>query len=431
MAKAHSNNLIKTHALKGVAIDKTKPMSSLKLIGPFVQLLTMDNLPLRGKLSDDQLEIILNGGILHSDGKILAIGNFETLKKNNPDAEIHFLEGDYICLPGMIDVHTHICWAGSRANDYAMRLAGKTYLEIAQAGGGIWDTVQKTRAASVEELADITAQRAEKLYAQGVTTIEVKSGYGLSVEDELKMLEAIKRANEKTRAKLVPTCLAAHIKPKDFAGTEREYLEHIVQHLLPEIKKRNLANRVDIFVEKGAFSVSDARYYLPEARKMGFDAVIHGDQFSNDTAQLASEMQAVSIDHLEYADENEIRVLAQSNVIPVALPGASLGLGERFAPARKLLDAGCSLVIASDWNPGSAPMGNLITQVAILGAYEKLAMAETWAALTCRAAAALRRDDIGVLKAGNKADFTIFETNNFKEILYRQGSVKPQMMVHG
>lgn len=390
-----------------------------RLSGPFTQLLTMDNLPLRGKISDDQLEIIPNGGILHKNGKILAVGNFEQLRKENPDAEVQLFEGATVCLPGMIDVHTHICWAGSRARDYAMRLEGKTYLEIAAAGGGIWDTVQKTREASLEELVNLTLERANKLHQQGVTTIEVKSGYGLSLEQELKMLQAIKLTNEKSPAELVPTCLAAHMKPKDFPGNEREYLQHIVENLLPEIKKQNLANRVDIFVEKGAFSISDAAYYLTEAKKMGFDVVIHGDQFSNDCASLAAKFQAVSIDHLEYADDKEIAILSKSDVIPVALPGASLGLGERFAPARKLLDAGCSLVIASDWNPGSAPMGNLLVQAAILGAYEKLSMAETWAALTCRAAQALKRNEIGVLKPGNKADFIVFETGDFREVLYR------------
>ena len=404
---------------KNITMDAKSPLRGVGgLIGPFTQLLTMDNLPERGKLSDEQLEIIPNGGILHQEGRILAVGNFERLRRDNPDAEIEFFEGDFVCLPGMIDVHTHICWAGSRANDYAMRLAGKTYLEIAEAGGGIWSTVMKTREASVEELAELTFERAEKLYQQGVTTIEVKSGYGLSVEQEFKMLKAIKLANEKSRAELVPTCLAAHMKPKNFVGTEREYLQHIVENLLPEVKKQNMAGRVDIFVEKGAFSVSDAKYYLSEAKKMGFDAVIHGDQFSANCASLAAELQAVSIDHLEYADEREIEILAKSDVIPVVLPGASIGLGEKFAPARKLLDAGCSLVIASDWNPGSAPMGNLLVQAAILGAYEKLSMAETWAALTCRAARALKRNDIGVLKKGNKADFIVFETGDYREVLY-------------
>ena len=325
----------------------------------------------------------------------------------------------------MIDVHTHICWAGTRANDYALRLAGKTYLEIAEAGGGIWSTVMKTRETSVEELAELTFERAEKLYRQGITTIEVKSGYGLSVEQELKMLKAIKSANEKSRAELIPTCLAAHMKPKDFPGNEREYLQYIIENLLPKVKKQNLANRVDIFVEKGAFSLEDARYYLSEAKNMGFDEIIHGDQFSANCASLAAEFQIISIDHLEYADDNEIEILAKSDVIPVVLPGASIGLGERFAPARKLLDAGCPLVIASDWNPGSAPMGNLLVEAAILGAYEKLSMAETWAALTCRAAKALKRNDIGILKKGNKAGFIVFETEDFREILYRQGHIYP------
>ncbi len=408
--------------------NQTINPSNIVLSGPFTQLLTMDKLPLRGKLSDDQLEIIPQGGILYQDGKILAVGNFEQLRKENPTANVDSLEGDFVCLPGMIDVHTHICWASTRARDYAMRLYGKSYLEIAEAGGGIWDTVMKTRAASVEELAALTAERAEKLYQQGITTIEVKSGYGLSVEQELKMLEAIKLANKTTAAELIPTCLAAHIKPKDFPENEREYLKHIVKNLLPELKRRNLTNRVDIFVEKGAFSVSDAEYYLSEAKKMEFDVVIHGDQFSNNCTSLAAKFQAVSIDHLEYADDSEIQILAKSNVIPVALPGASLGLGERFAPARKLLDAGCSLVIASDWNPGSAPMGDLLTQAAILGAYEKLSMAEVWASLTCRAALALSRDDIGVVKKGNKADFIVFPTNDFREILYRQGSLRPRLV---
>ena len=390
-----------------------------QIIGPFKQLLTMDNLPLRGKISDSQLEIIADAGILFADGKILDIRNFVELKKDNPEAEIRFLEGNFVCLPGMIDVHTHICWAGSRADDYAMRLEGKSYLEIAEAGGGIWNTVQETREASLDELVDLTVQRADMLYEQGVTTIEVKSGYGLSVENELKILQAIKIADKKTRAELIPTCLAAHIKPNDFPGNESEYLQHIIKNLLPEIKKKKLAERVDIFVEKGAFSVSDAKYYLSEVKKMEFEVVIHGDQFSSDTATLALETEAISIDHLEYADEREIEILAKSNVIPVVLPGASIGLGEKFAPARKLLDAGCSLVIASDWTPGSAPMGNLLVEASILGAKEKLSMAETWAGLTCRAAQALKRNDIGVLKKGNKANFIIFETDNYKEILYR------------
>ncbi len=398
----------------------------MTLTGPFKQILTNNNLPPKGHLSDDQLEIIPDGGILHQHGKIIEIGKYEQLKHKNPDVTIERLDGDWVVLPGMIDVHTHICWAGSRANDYALRLSGKSYLEMAESGGGIWNTVEKTRKTTRIELAELTAQRAQKLLKQGVTTIEVKSGYGLSFEDELEMLEAIKLADRNSLAELVPTCLAAHILPQDFDGNEVEYLQHIIDKLLPEIKKKNLAKRVDIFVEKSAFSVTEAKYYLLKAKELGFEIAIHGDQFTTGVAELANEVKAVSIDHLEAANDEEIAILAKGNVIPVVLPGASIGLGEPFAPAHKLLDAGTSLVIASDWNPGSAPMGNLLTVAAILGAFEKLTMTEVLAALTCRAALALNKPDRGILKPELKADFIAFKTNDYREILYRQGELKPE-----
>jgi imidazolonepropionase len=384
----------------------------------------MDKLPLHGALKDEDLEIVYHAGIIRKDGKIVEIGDFETLKQKYPDVKIDLYSGDYVCFPAMIDVHTHICWAGSRAKDYALRLAGKSYLEIAAAGGGIWDTVTKTRAASLDELVQLTVMRANEIYSQGISTIEVKSGYGLSVAEELKILEAIQLANKQTPADLIPTCLAAHIVPKDFPGNETAYLKMISDELLPEVKRRNLADRVDIFVEKGAFSVSAAREYLQKAKDLGFDIMLHGDQFTTGSAALANAVGALSIDHLEAANDEEISILAQGNTIPVALPGASLGLGEPFAPARKLLDAGTSLVIASDWNPGSAPMGNLLATAAILGAAQHLSMSEVWAAITCRAAAPLNKTDRGILKSGYRADFIAFKTNDFREVLYRQGGMK-------
>ena len=398
----------------------------MTITGPFKQVITMDLMPDKGHLIDNQLAIITDGGILHLEGKILETGKFDDLIKRYNHADIEHVHGEYVCLPGLIDAHTHICWAGSRAKDYAMRLAGKTYQEIAQAGGGIWDTVVKTRETSISDLAEITLNHADFLLSQGITTIEVKSSYGLSVEQELKMLEAIEMANFKSKADLVSTCLAAHIVPKDFEGSENEYLELIIRQLLPEIKRNNLSNRVDIFVEKGAFSILAAKKYLLKAKEMGLDIVLHGDQFSLGGAALAAEVQALSIDHLEAANEEEIAILANSNVIPVVLPGASLGLGEAFAPARKLLDAGTSLVIASDWNPGSAPMGNLLVQAAILGAAEKLTMAEVWSALTYRAAKALNINNKGILKPNYTADFIAFKTDDYKEILYNQGQMKPE-----
>lgn len=400
------------------------------LYGPFCQLLTLSSLPLRGALCDNQLEVIQDAGVLIQDDLIVEVGLFNELLAAHPQEEIHWLNGDYVAFPGLIDVHTHICWAGSRAGDYALRLSGQSYQDIAKAGGGIMDTVRKTRAASREELVQLTVARANQLLAKGVTTIEVKSGYGLSVDDELKILQAIKDANELTAADLVPTCLAAHVVPAEWKEKDaHHYLNYLIKELLPEIKRRNLSNRVDIFVEEGAFTKDEACDYLLNASEMGFDLVIHGDQFTTGAAELANEVKALSIDHLEAADVTDIITLANGNTIPVVLPGASLGLGEPFAPARKLLDAGTSLVIASDWNPGSAPMGNLIAQAAILGAVQRLSMAETWAAMTFRAAATLKLTDRGCLLKGMKADLIAFQTNDYREVLYRQGELQPQLIL--
>ena len=181
------------------------------------------------------------------------------------------IDGDHIALPGLIDVHTHICWAGSRANEYALRLTGKSYNDISENDGGIWDTVKRTRKTSVIELAELTAQRAQKQLKNGVTTIEVKSGYGLSAEHELKILEAIKLADRNTAAEIVSTCLAAHILPGDFDGDENDYLQEILIDLLPEIKKKNLAKRIDIFVDKNAFSINAAKMYLLKVKELGFE----------------------------------------------------------------------------------------------------------------------------------------------------------------
>ena len=401
-----------------------------RLIGPFTQLLTMNNIPLCGSLIDNQLEIIPDGGVIVCGGKIVKVGNYDLLGDEFGDRNtvIDYIDSDMVVIPGMIDPHTHICWAGSRANDYALRLAGKSYLEIALGGGGIGDTVQKTRLASPSELEASLTERALNYLQNGVTTIEVKSGYCLNTEGELKLLDVIEKVNKKLSTDLIPTCLAAHIKPSDFRGTQTEYLESVVSELLPEIKKRNLSNRIDIYIDKGAFTTSEARMYLNLVKDMGFDFVVHGDQFTEGGVEIACELGALSVDHLEMMNDDEIKMLARSKVIPIVLPGSSLGLGGRFAPARKLLDAGCSLAIGSDWNPGSAPMGDLLLQTAILGIFEKMTMAESLAGITFRAARALNLTDRGVLKAGFLGDMAGFPVDDYREIIYHQGSLNPSVV---
>jgi len=402
-------------------------MLQTKIIGPFVQLLTMDNIPLRGAVNDSQLEIIPNGGVVVSDGKIVKTGNFDQLcdEFNGQNTIIDHIDKEMVVMPGMIDPHTHICWAGSRAKDYSLRLAGKSYFEIAQSGGGIGDTVAKTRAATATLLDVLLTERALAHLHNGVTTIEVKSGYCLNTVGEIKLLEVIARVNQKLPVDLVSTCLAAHIRPADYDGTPLDFLKSMIDELLPEVKKRVLSNRVDIYIDKGAFMVDEARIYLKQAKRMGFDLAVHGEQFTNGGVALACELGARSVDHLEIIEDQEISLLVASNVIPVALPGASLGLGCSFAPARKLLDAGCSLAVGSDWNPGSAPMGDLLLQTAILGIFEKMTMAESLAGITFRAAGALGLTDRGILKSGFLADLSGFPTSDYREILYNQGSLKP------
>ena len=395
----------------------------MKLIGPFKQVITLANLPLRGKLSDDQLEIIVDGGILIDQNKIQQIGKFNVLKNDNPNAEIEEIEGEQIVLPAFVDSHTHICFGGNRANDFAMRNAGKTYLEIAENGGGIWSSVQHTRKASEEVLLKTLLERINILIALGITTIEVKSGYGLDVENELKMLRIIKKAQSQTQATLVPTCLSAHLKPKDFEGDNKAYLDYILNEILPKVKKENLAKRVDIFIEKSAFQPEESKEFLLKTKDLGFEITVHADQFTAGSSRIAVEVGAQSADHLEATIDEDIAFLAQSNTVATALPGASLGLGEKFTSARKLLDAGAILAIASDWNPGSAPMGNLITQASILATYEKLSTAEVLSGITFRSAFALGLEDRGRLENGFKADFVTFKTDNFQNILYHQGSL--------
>jgi imidazolonepropionase len=399
-----------------------KMKGKLRLLGPFKQAVTMDGLGLKGNLPDDRFPVISDAGILVNAGKIEAIGDFRELKSLN--AEVEDVDGNCVVMPGMVDVHTHLCWAGMRAKDYAMRLSGKTYLEIAQQGGGIWNTVTATRAAGTEELTGITVKRARKLFEQGTTTIEVKSGYGLDVASELKMLQSIKDADKLAEADLISTCLA-HIRPKDFDGSALQFLELLVSGLLPAVKERHLADRVDIYVDVEAFNRDDARYFLTEAKETGFSLTVHADQFTPGGVSLAVEMGALSADHLEASTDKDIKLIANSPVIPVVLPGASIGLGAPFAPARRLLNAGASLAIASDWNPGSAPMGNLLMQAAILGVYEKLTMAETLSAITFRAAAALGLTDRGALIPGMLADLVAFPCSDYREILYNQGGMMP------
>jgi len=416
-------------------------MNNPLIVGPFKQILTMDTLPDSGPIDDDALEIISNGYVLIEDqniAKVLTETEFQSdaiKASHSSGTKLDEIEEDSVIMPGFIDAHTHICYAGTRAEDYGRRLSGETYLEIATQGGGILSTVSKTRAASQLELEQGLLKRARKHLLEGVTTCEVKSGYGLKKDAELKMLRAIHSLNQKRRLTdespafpilpdLVPTCLAAHVKPEEFKDHE-EYLDYVLHEILPCVKSENLCNRIDIFIEKSAFNPENSLQFLKQTKALGFSITIHADQFSRGGSQVASKVGAVSADHLEASGDNEFEMLKAQKVIANVLPGASIGLGTPFAPARKMLNAGLTVAISSDWNPGSAPMGDLLVLASILGAKKKLTMAETLSALTNRAAKALEQNDRGLIKEGHLADMIAFPCGDFREILYHQGTLKP------
>ena len=384
----------------------------------------MANLPERGAISDNSLEIIDDGGVVIEDGKIIEVGDFLSLSKNNLDVR----EITYPCvlLPGFIDSHTHVCHYGNRSDEYAKRNSGISYQQILEEGGGIHNTMNSTSNSTDEQLTDDTLNRLKRHFQEGVLTCEVKSGYAPNLEDEVRMLRIINEIDSSNDIDLIPTCLAAHVTPKKYESSKK-YLDSIVNDLLPIIKEENLSNRVDIFIEEKAFSVTEASNFL-EKIKTDFHITAHANQFTSGGLKVGVDNGAVSVDHLEVITDQEIDYLSKSDTTGVVLPGCSLGLGIPFAPARKLLDYNCKVSIASDWNPGSAPMGDLLMQASLLGSTEKLSNAEVLAGITCRAANALSLEDRGSLENGKIADMIGFKTNDFRDILYNQGKLKPSFI---
>ena len=384
----------------------------------------MVNLPERGAISDNSLEIIDDGGVVIEDGKIIEVGDFLSLSKN--DLDVREITYPCVLLPGFIDSHTHVCHYGNRSDEYAKRNSGISYQQILEEGGGIHNTMNSTSNSTDEQLTDDTLNRLKRHFQEGVLTCEVKSGYAPNLEDEVRMLRIINEIDSSNDIDLIPTCLAAHVTPKKYESSKK-YLDSIVNDLLPIIKEENLSNRVDIFIEEKAFSITEASNFL-EKIKDEFYITAHANQFTSGGLKVGVDNGAVSVDHLEVITDQEIDYLSKSDTTGVVLPGCSLGLGIPFAPARKLLDNNCKVSIASDWNPGSAPMGDLLMQASLLGSTEKLSNAEVLAGITCRAANALSLEDRGSLENGKIADMIGFKTNDFRDILYNQGKLKPSFI---
>jgi imidazolonepropionase len=365
-----------------------------------------------------ELAIIRDGGMLIRDDAIVATGPSAEIEKQARGAEVLDATGRLV-LPGFVDAHTHLVFAGDRLDDFERRAKGETYEQIAAAGGGIWSTVQKTRKASEAELFAEAKKHAQWLLQCGTTTAEAKSGYGLTLEDELKILRVVRRLNQEFSLECVPTFLGAHAIPKEYQASE--YVDLVINEMLPRIAAEKLAEFCDVFCERGYFSVEQARQILTAAKKLGLKLRGHFDQLTNSGgAKLAAELKATTADHLEKTDEAGIAALKAAGVQPVLLPGSVYALGLREYPrAREMIEAGLAVVLATDFNPGSSPTPSMPMVLSLACTQMKMSPAEAVTASTINAACSLSRgDQIGSLEPGKLANFAVFDCADYRELAY-------------
>ena len=393
-------------------------MKSLALLHA-AELVTLAG-PQRPRIGNElsELGIIRGGGLLIRDGKIDIVGPSDEIEKKAGDAEIIDLGGRLV-LPGFVDAHTHLVFGGNRLDDFERRARGETYEQIAKAGGGIWSTVEKTRAASEADLFAYAKKHAEWLFRCGTTTVEAKSGYGLTLEDELKILRVMRRLNKETHLEVVSTFLGAHAVPHEVSP--EEYVNLVIDEMLPRVAKEKLAEFCDVFCERGYFDIEQSRKIFTAAKKLGLKLRGHVEQLTNSGgAKLMAELEATTADHLEKTDEQGIAALKSANVQPVLLPGSVYALGSISYPrAREMINAGLAVVLATDFNPGSSPTPSVPMILSLACTQMKMSPAEAIAASTINAAYSLNRGDkIGSLEPGKLANFSIFDYEDYRELAY-------------
>jgi imidazolonepropionase len=369
-----------------------------------------------------ELSIIEDGAmIVGADGRIARVGaRLEVEPHITSECEL-IDAGGRIVLPGFVDAHAHPVFAGVRANEFEQRASGATYQEIAEAGGGIRASVRATRAASEDELVAASKRYTHWFLRGGTTTVEAKSGYGLSVEDELKMLRAVRRLNEETPLQYVPTFLGAHEVPDEYRARRADYVELVVREMLPRVAKERLAKFCDVFCEERVFTVDESRRILLAARSHQLDLRLHADQLSlSGGALLAAELSATTADHLEHTDAAGIAALKSADVQPVLLPGSVYALGSRKYPAaREMIEAGLAIVLATDFNPGSSPTPSMPLVLSLASTHMRLTPAEGIVAATINAAYSLKRGhESGSLETGKRADFCLHDCADYRELAY-------------
>ena len=371
------------------------------------------------ELSD--LAILENAALLIDEGRIVAVGNDAEIRSEAPAGAVFVDAGGRCVTPGFVDAHTHLVFAGNRAQEFEQRIAGATYQQIAEAGGGILRTVELTRAASEDPLLIEARRHRDWMLRGGTTTLEAKSGYGLDRDTELKMLRVIARLNQEGPVFIVPTLLAAHTVPPEFSERRDEYIGFVTKELVPEVAAARLALYCDVFCDDHAFSVNEARIVLAAARRAGLGLRIHAEQFRPESgAALAAELGAATADHLECVQDDALLEMLSARVQPVLLPGSVFALGRtKYPPARDIISLSLGVVLASDFNPGSSPVPSMPFILSLACLQMRFSPAEALTAATLNAAYSLGLGDrIGSLEPGKQADFLIHEFSDYRELAY-------------
>ncbi len=393
------------------------------------QLLTMEGVVKKqGRhVQAEDLGVIENASVVaDADTSLIVwVGKTNELPKEFESVINRFSSVGEVWLPELVECHTHLIYAGSRHHDYGLRCQGKSYLQVAAEGGGILSTLKHTRAASSRELEESAIHDVDLFQKFGVGTIEIKSGYGLSLESEIKILECIKNLSEKTNVHLISTFLPAHATPPEFKGRTDEYVDVICREWIPEIAKRNLALFFDAFIEEGYFSVPQTKKLCETALAAGLKLKLHADQFNAlGGTELGVDLGAVSIDHLDNASDSAVKKLANSNTVAVLCPGASLFTGTPYPPARKILDQGGVVAISTDYNPGTCPSRNLPLMTTLACSQMKMAVPEAIAAVTYNAARALSlENEVGALLAGRPFRACQLKADSYELLPYSFGEL--------
>ncbi|MCR4629856.1 MAG: imidazolonepropionase [Clostridium sp.] len=379
----------------------------------------------RGKEMSD-IGLIHDGAVIIEDDKITAVGTTEELDRivgNSPEYEVIDATGKAV-MPGFVDSHTHFLFGGYRADEFGWRLKGDSYMSIMERGGGINATVVPTRNASVEDFVALGLERMNRMLEFGVTTVEGKSGYGMDHDTEIRMLEAYKKLNESHPVDVVSTFLGPHSVLPEWKGKEREFLDYMLTEVMPEVKEKGLAEFADIFTEKGVFDVPDSEYYLTKAAEMGFKLKVHADEITPGfgASEMAARVGAFSADHLLKASDEGIRMMAEGRTISTVLPLTAFCLREPYAPARKMIDSGCAVAMASDLNPGSCFSNSIPLMIATGCIYMNMSIEEVITAMTINGAAAVdRADRIGSIEEGKQADIIFLKFPSIQYLPYHTG----------